>query len=77
MVLDYSKRAWEGDDVYSAIVFAVATVPNGTLIAFVCRFANAGWIKKLPPVYLLSRDHGETWSEPRPLAPELTVEVYR
>ena len=58
----------------STIVFAVATAPNGTLIAFVCRFANAGWIKKLPPVYLLSRDHGETWSEPRPLAPELTVE---
>ena len=73
-VLDYSKRAWEDDDVYSALVFAVTTAPNGTLIAFVCRFASAGWIKKLPPVYLLSRDHGETWSEPRPLAPELTVE---
>ena len=73
-VLDYSKRAWEGDDLYSAIVFAVTTAPNGTLIAFVCRFAGDLWVKKLPPVCLLSRDNGHTWSEPRPLDPDATVE---
>ena len=32
-ILDYSKRAWEGNEVYSALVFAVTTAPNGTLIA--------------------------------------------
>ena len=74
VVLDYSKRAWEGDEMYSALVFAVATAPNGTLIAFVCRFENEAWVKKLPPVYLLSHDQGRTWSEPRPLDPDVTVE---
>ena len=73
-VLDYSKRAWEGDDVYSALVFAVTTAPNGTLIAFASRFAGADWEKKLPPVCLLSLDHGETWSEPRPLDPDASVD---
>ena len=73
-VLDYSMRAWGGDDVYSALVFAVTTAPNGTLIAFVSRFANADWVKKLPPVCLLSHDHGETWSEPHPLEPSATVD---
>ena len=74
VVLDYSKRAWEGDDVYSALVFAVTTAPNGTLIAFVSRFASARWVKKLPPACLLSRDNGETWSEPHPLDPDSNVE---
>ena len=74
VVLDYSKRAWEGDEMYSAIVFAVATAPNGTLIAFVCRFERDQWIKKLPPVCLLSHDQGRTWSDPRPLDSEATVE---
>lgn len=74
VVLDYSKLAWEGDDVYSAIVFAVTTAPNGTLVAFVSRFARDLWEKKLPPVYLLSRDNGHTWSESRPLDPDATVE---
>jgi BNR repeat protein len=74
VVLDYSKRAWEGDEMYSALVFAVATAPSGTLIAFVCRFENGLWVKKLPPVRLLSHDQGRTWSEPRPLDPDATVE---
>ena len=74
VVLDYSKRAWEGDEVYSALVFAVATAPNSTLIAFVCRFADAEWVKKLPPACLLSHDHGQTWSEPHPLDPDATVQ---
>ena len=74
VVLDYSKRAWEGEEMYSALVFAAATAPDGTLIAFVCRFENDRWIKKLPPVCLLSHDQGRTWSEPRPLDPDVTVE---
>ena len=74
IILDYSKRAWEGDELYAAIVFAAATAPDGTLIAFVCRFDKELWIKKLPPVCLLSHDEGRTWSEPRPLDPEATVE---
>ena len=74
VVLDYSKGAWEGEEVYSALVFGAATAPNGTLIAFVCRFERDLWVKKLPPVCLLSHDRGRTWGEPRPLDPEATVE---
>ena len=66
VVLNYSKRAWEGDQMYSALAFAAATAPNGTLIAFVCRFEKDQWVKKLPPVCLLSHDQGRTWSQPRP-----------
>jgi len=73
-VLNFSKRAWEGDEIYSALVFAVATAPDGTLIAFVSQFASADWVKQLPPVCLLSHDQGQTWSEPRPLDPKATVE---
>ena len=74
VVLNFSKRAWEGDEIYSALVFAVATAPDGTLIAFVSQFASADWVKQLPPVCLLSHDQGQTWSEPRPLDPKATVE---
>ena len=74
VVLDYSKRAWHGDEMYAAIVFAVTTAINGTLIAFVCRFGADVWVKKLPPVCLLSDDHGQSWSDPRPLDPTATVE---
>ncbi len=74
VMLDYSRRAWEGDDVYSALVFGVTTAPSGTLIAFVCRFEQELWVKKLPPVYLLSYDNGLTWSEPRELDPNADVE---
>ena len=74
VILDYSKRAWEGEEMYSAIVFAAATAPDGTLIAFVCRFEKELWVKKLPPVCLLSHDHGQTWSKPHPLDADATVE---
>jgi BNR repeat-like domain len=74
VILDYSKRAWEGDDMYAALVFGVATAPNGTLIAFVCRFEKDLWVKKDSPVCLLSHDQGRTWSEPRPLDPDAGVE---
>ncbi len=74
VVLEYSKRTWEGDEMYSALVFGVTTAADGTLVAFVSRFDEGLWVKKYPPVVLLSHDHGETWSEPRPLDPQATVE---
>lgn len=73
-ILDYSMRAWEGDEVYSALVFALATAPDGTLIAFVCRFGAENWVKKMSPVCLLSHDNGRTWGEPRLLDPSATVD---
>lgn len=65
IVLDYSKQIWDSRDLFSALVFSVETAPNGTLVATVVRYANAFWEKQLPPVYLLSYDHGHTWSELR------------
>ena len=73
-VLDYSRRAWEGDEMHSALVFGAATAPGGTIIAYACRFEKDLWVKKLPPVYLLSYDNGLTWSQPRELDPDATVE---
>lgn len=72
-ILDYSRRAWEGEDLYSALVFGAATAPSGTLIAFLCRFDKDLWVKKLPPVYLLSHDHGMTWSEPHELDADVEI----
>ncbi|HNS31542.1 MAG TPA: sialidase family protein [bacterium] len=63
-ILEYSKKMWEGSEVYSAIVFSAVTAPDGTVIAVLSRFENEKWVKKLPPVYLLSRDNGMTWSGP-------------
>ncbi len=74
LMLDYSRRVWEGDDIYSALVFGLTTAPNGTLIAYVCRFEKDLWVKKLPPAYLLTYDNGITWSEPRELDPDADVE---
>jgi len=75
VVLDYSKAVWEGDEVFSALVFASTAAPDGTLIAFVVRFANERWGKQLPPAVLLSHDHGQTWSDPRDLDPSTDVEA--
>ena len=61
--------------MYSALVFGVTTAPGGTLIAFLCRFEEGMWVKKLPPVCLLSHDNGLTWSEPRELDPDADVEA--
>ena len=73
--LDYSRRMYEGNEVGSALVFAATTAPDGTLVAFVSHFAEEGlWVKAAAPVVLLSHDHGHTWSEPRPLDPQATVE---
>ncbi len=73
--LPYSRQMYDGTEVGSALVFAVTTAPDGTLVAFVSHFAEEGlWVKAAPPVVLRSHDHGHTWSEPRPLDPQATVE---
>ncbi len=74
MVLDYSKKAWEEEEVYSALVFGVNIAPNGTLVAVAARFAEPKWIKQAPPVALLSYDHGRTWSEPREIDASCSVQ---
>jgi len=75
VVLDYSRQVYDGDAIGSALVFAATTAPDGTLVAFVSHFAAEGlWVKQAPPAVLLSHDHGHTWSEPRPLDPDATVE---
>ncbi len=75
VVLDYSRQVYQAEESGSALVFAATTAPDGTLVAFVSHFAAEGlWIKQASPVVLRSRDHGRTWSEPRPLDPDATVE---
>jgi BNR repeat-like domain len=73
-VFDYSKRVWEGDEVYSALVYSLVTAPNGTLIATVIRYANQKWEKQRTPVYLLSDDHGHTWKGPYEFDESATVD---
>ena len=75
VVLDYSRQVYEAEEMGSALVFAVTTAPDGTLVAFVSHFAAEGlWVKQAPPAVLLSRDHGHTWSKPHPLDTDATVE---
>jgi hypothetical protein len=73
-VFDYSKRMWDGDEVYSALVYSLVTAPNGTLIATVIRYANEKWEKQRTPVYLLSDDHGHTWKGPYEFDESATVD---
>ena len=73
-VLEYSKKMWEGKGVYSALVFSAVAAPNGNIIAVLARFENEKWVKKLPPVYLLSLDNGLTWSDPMEMDKSATVE---
>lgn len=74
VILDYSKNVWDGDHLYSALIVSVVTAPNGRLVAIAARFENEKWVKKLPPVYLKSDDHGKTWSEPFEIDAAATVE---
>ncbi len=74
VVLPYSKEVFEGREFRSALTGTVVKALDGTLIAVMIRFENPNWRRGAPPVYLLSHDHGETWSEPREFAPDLTLE---
>jgi len=71
---DYSKKMWNGGDVYSALVQSVLTAPDGTLVATVLRFSNMFWTKQDTPVYFLSHDNGHTWEGPKAFDPKATVE---
>lgn len=72
--LDYSLSAWEGSEIHSALVFAAITAVDGTVVAFLIRFARDLWIKQDVPVVLLSHDHGYTWTEPVSLDASASVE---
>lgn len=62
--LEYSEAVPEGREFRSALTGTVVKAPDGTLIAAMIRFSNPNWTTGAPPVYLLSHDHGQTWSEP-------------
>lgn len=72
-VFNYSKSVWDGDEFYSAIVVAIATAPKGPLVAVVARFEEEKWTKQATPVYLLSYDHGITWTAPKEIDKSATV----
>ena len=73
IIFDYSKKIWDGEECYSALVVSVITAPDGTLIAIAARFEDEKWVKKYPPVYLLSYDNGKTWTGPRDIDKSVTV----
>lgn len=73
-IFEYSLEAWQGDAMYSALVFGLLAAPDGALVAIVARFADEKWVKKLPPVYFLSHDQGETWNGPYEFDSKATVE---
>jgi hypothetical protein len=72
-VFEYSKQIWDGDEVFSGLVYPVITAPNGTLIATVIHYANERWQKQQGPVYFLSYDDGHTWKGPRKYDASATV----
>lgn len=71
-ILDYSMEVWEGEEFHSALVDEVMTAPNGTIVAIAGRYTDYRW-GRTTPVYLLSHDHGRTWSEAREIDPEADV----
>ena len=73
-VFDYSKKIWDGDEMYSALVYSLVTAPDGTLIATAIRYANEKWEKQRTPVYFLSDDNGHTWKGPYEFDKSATVE---
>ena len=73
-VFDYSKQIWDGNEVFSGLVYSVITSPNGTLVATVIHYANEKWQKQRAPVYFLSDDHGHTWKGPRKFDESATVD---
>ncbi|EKN11312.1 hypothetical protein HMPREF1077_01570 [Parabacteroides johnsonii CL02T12C29] len=75
-IFEYSKSVWDENEeiveepffnsYYTAYVTSVITAPNGNLIAFVSRrLPILPPNKQKKPVYLISYDHGYTWSGPK------------
>lgn len=84
---EYSKKVWEenkliGDSIpngtqyYSAYVATAITAPNGNIVTVLTRrkATEHGIIGQLPPVYIISKDNGYTWSEPKEVDRAATVE---
>ncbi len=83
VVLEYSRKVWDlnkidGDKLHegqlysAAFVRSVITAPNGTLVAFLSRqtaSSRDNYNGFRTPVYILSRDNGHTWTEPREVDP--------
>lgn len=75
-IFAYSKKIWEENDsiveaydfnsYYTAYVTSVIAAPNGNLVAFVSqRLPILPVEKQRKPVYLISKDNGYTWGEPK------------
>lgn len=73
IIFDYSKKVWEDDEFYSAIVVSIISAPKGPLVAVVARFEDEKWVKQATPVYLLSYDYGVTWTRPKEIDKSATV----
>lgn len=65
-IIGHSLQVWEnGGGAQSSLVTSVIAAPDGTLIATLVNFHAPGWLRRAAPVYLLSHDHGHTWSRPQ------------
>jgi amidase len=71
-ILPYSKEVWEGEVFHSALVDEVLTAPNGTIVAIAGRYTDDRW-DRTTPVYILSHDHGRTWTAARVVDPHADV----
>jgi uncharacterized protein (TIGR02145 family) len=85
VVFEYSKKTWEENEqitedvsfksYFTAYVTSVITAPNGNLIAFMSRrLPVLPSEKQRKPVYLISYDDGYTWSEPRLVDEDASLE---
>ncbi len=71
-VLEYSRKAYEDDEFHAVLVGEAVTAANGTVVAFLGRYTTHNW-RRTTPAYMLSRDHGRTWSAPRAVDPRADV----
>ena len=86
VILGYSKKVWDsnnltGDSVptgtsyLAAYAASVVTAPNGNIVAVLTRRKSTehGIVGQLPPVYIISEDNGFSWSEPKRVDVDATV----
>jgi len=86
VILEYSKKVWDGNKLagdsvpqgtyYNAAYAAsVITAPNGNIVVILTRrkATQHATIGQLTPVYIISKDNGYSWSEPKEVDPTATV----